>query len=133
MIGTVFTSGRNRGLRTALALSLLLLGGMPAMAQTLVCNLDGAKVVEGEGRAFYSARSVPKGQSCDSVAQTRSCDAGDMSGSDSYRYHDCITLEYFLGANVNRRPGLLMPELLEVSETDWIRANVDILMYEAQD
>lgn len=53
------------------------------------CTLDGVTVADGASRMFFSASSVAYGTLCSSVAQTRTCTNGDLSGSDTYAYAAC--------------------------------------------
>lgn len=115
--------------RALLAAAILALLSVPAAAQDGQCLLDGAAVPDGRQQAFYSARSVPLGESCAALEQPRSCAGGSLGGSDTYRYRRCIELEEFLGVNTNREPEQLDEALLERTGTDWIRSNVEVLSY----
>jgi hypothetical protein len=53
------------------------------------CSVNNVQVANGTSRVFYSQTSVAYGQSCSSVAQTRSCGNGDLSGSSQYKYASC--------------------------------------------
>lgn len=53
------------------------------------CRLDGETVFNGESRVFYEDESVDFGDSCSSVAQTRTCIDGKLSGSSRYKYSSC--------------------------------------------
>jgi|GEM_PF-2946912 len=53
------------------------------------CTLDGATVVNGASRNFYSSRTVAYGSTCASIAQSRLCSKGVFNGSDEYQYSAC--------------------------------------------
>lgn len=109
------------------------LAAPPVRAQVgAACTLDGSALPEGGTQMFYSARSVPRGQSCDTVGQVRQCADGVLSGTDAFRYGDCIELEEFLGVNTNRRPADLSPDLVARTGADWVRSNVSVLEYKRQ-
>lgn len=116
-----------------LLLSAFLLSALTGTSHAESCTLDGIGLAEGESHAFFLARSVPAGEKCSSIRKRRSCDGGELTGADKYRFQKCVTLENFMGVNVNRKPGDLDPALLERTGADWIRTNVDILIYEEQD
>ncbi len=114
------------------AFLLVLTVSVPARGEA-VCSLDGVSLPDGRQQMFYSARSVPRGQSCAAVGQPRQCNGGVLTGAEQFRYGRCTELEEFLGVNVNRKPGNLDPDLLARTGTVWIRANVEILEYKRQD
>jgi len=62
---------------------------VPAGSTNTSCTLDGVTVAHGQSRTFYSTNSVPAGQSCSSVAQTRTCTNGTLSGSNTYNKASC--------------------------------------------
>ncbi len=119
-----------RSLLPVTLLVTLISGTAPALADT--CSLDGATLPDGQEQMFYQVRSVPRGQSCNALGQLRACADGVLNGGQSYRYDDCVELEEFLGVNTNRRPGQMDPALLARTNTNWIRANVEILAYKEQ-
>ncbi|MEK7509855.1 MAG: hypothetical protein AAB605_04025, partial [Patescibacteria group bacterium] len=56
---------------------------------TASCTLDGVTVAHGQSWTFYSTNTVPAGQSCSSVSQSRTCTNGTLSGSISYNRASC--------------------------------------------
>ena len=119
-------------LPAVLVAALIALQPGASAAQGGQCSLDGLSLGAGQQHVFYSARSVPLGSECAALAQPRSCGADGLSGNASYRYHDCIELEEFMGVNTNRKPGELDPALLARTGTTWIRSNVEVLTYKDQ-
>ena len=71
------------------------LGARPTMIrsceteQAADCALDDIVVADGENHAFYQSDSVPYGESCDDIIQTRSCDNGTLSGDDDFNKASC--------------------------------------------
>lgn len=53
------------------------------------CALDNIVLTSGQSRVFYSAASAPAGTACTSVAQTRTCLNGALSGSATYSRASC--------------------------------------------
>lgn len=53
------------------------------------CIEGGATVASGGSQTFYIVPSVPAGETCASVSQTRSCANGVLSGSNNYTYTAC--------------------------------------------
>ncbi|MEY4747362.1 MAG: hypothetical protein RLZZ416_411 [Candidatus Parcubacteria bacterium] len=53
------------------------------------CTLDGATVLHGQSRTFYSKQTAPVGQLCSALGQSRTCTDGSLSGSPSYQYASC--------------------------------------------
>lgn len=53
------------------------------------CTLDGETLEHGQSDTFYTSLTAPTGQLCSSVAQTRTCNDGTLSGSATYRYASC--------------------------------------------
>lgn len=68
------------------------------------CQLDGATVQDSNSRTFYSARSVPFGQTCDSLGQSRVCDNGTLSGTSSYQYAICSVAPAPTSISANPNP-----------------------------
>jgi hypothetical protein len=60
-----------------------------SVAAAADCTLDGVTIPHGTSRTFYSQQTSPVGNVCSSVAQTRTCTNGTLSGSASYRYASC--------------------------------------------
>jgi peptidoglycan hydrolase-like protein with peptidoglycan-binding domain len=56
------------------------------------CTVDGTTVPSGSSALFYSAASVPFGNSCTAVSQSRTCTNGSLSGSASYKYAACAPI-----------------------------------------
>ncbi len=52
-------------------------------------TLNGATIASGSSQTFYSSQSVTAGSSCSSVAQSRSCTDGTLSGDATYQYSSC--------------------------------------------
>ena len=53
------------------------------------CTLDGITVQNGDSRTFYSSTSVTPPATCASIAQSRTCTNGTLSGSATYQYANC--------------------------------------------
>lgn len=53
------------------------------------CFLDGLTVTHGSSQTFYSASSVAYGTTCTSIAQTRTCTNGQLSGTSTYAFGSC--------------------------------------------
>lgn len=53
------------------------------------CTLNGSTVAHGAAQTFYSSQSVVSGSLCSSVAQSRICTNGTLSGNTSYQYSFC--------------------------------------------
>ena len=53
------------------------------------CTLDDVTVAHGTSRTFYSTNSVSYGGNCSTVAQTRTCSNGVLSGSSTYNRAGC--------------------------------------------
>ena len=53
------------------------------------CTLDGVTVPHNTSRTFYSQQTAPSGTVCSSLTQSRTCQNGTLSGSDTYRYASC--------------------------------------------
>ena len=51
------------------------------------CTLDGVTVPHGESETFYSAEEYAN---CASISQVRNCDDGELDGSASYEYANCV-------------------------------------------
>ncbi|MES2006697.1 MAG: hypothetical protein V4436_01155 [Patescibacteria group bacterium] len=56
------------------------------------CTLDGVTVPHGSFWTFYSQSSVPSGQQCSSVSQSRTCNNGVLNGDPSYNKSNCTTV-----------------------------------------
>lgn len=54
------------------------------------CVVDNVIVSNGSSRTFYSASAAPTGQTCSSVAQSRTCTNGALNGSNTYNRSSCI-------------------------------------------
>jgi hypothetical protein len=52
------------------------------------CTLDGVTIQSGESATFYSSQTA-SGQLCSSIAQSRTCTDGVLSGSGTYQYSTC--------------------------------------------
>src|SRR3989344_4984398 len=53
------------------------------------CTLDGVTVLHGQSWIFYSTNTVQSPNTCSSVAQTRTCTNGTLSGSNTYNRASC--------------------------------------------
>ena len=53
------------------------------------CSLGGVTVPSGQSQTFYSSQSVVSTSTCSTVAQTRTCTNGSLSGSSAYQYAAC--------------------------------------------
>lgn len=53
------------------------------------CALDNVVLTSGQSRAFYSNASAPAGATCGSIARTRTCTNGVLSGSATYNRATC--------------------------------------------
>ena len=53
------------------------------------CTIDSVTLTHGESRTMYLQDMVPYGGSCSSVAQTRTCTNGTLSGSSTYNKPAC--------------------------------------------
>ncbi|OGG72990.1 hypothetical protein A3A38_01085 [Candidatus Kaiserbacteria bacterium RIFCSPLOWO2_01_FULL_53_17] len=58
-------------------------------ANNASCTLDGITLLHSESKTFYSTNTVPWGQSCSSVSQSRTCTNGTLSGSSAYNKASC--------------------------------------------
>lgn len=56
------------------------------------CILGNITVAHGASRTFYSASTVPSGSTCTSVALSRTCTNGTLSGGVTYTYPSCVLL-----------------------------------------
>jgi len=71
------------------------LGARPTMTRSCEveapadCSLDDVGVADGESHTFYQSDSVPYGESCDDIAQSRTCDNGTLSGDDNFNKASC--------------------------------------------
>ncbi len=54
------------------------------------CTADNVVLESGSSTRFFSAIVAPAGQACSSIAQTRSCTNGSLSGSASYNRASCL-------------------------------------------
>jgi hypothetical protein len=61
------------------------------------CTFNGKTVAHGASVTAYTAKSVPNGQVCSSIAQTRTCTNGSLSGSAPY---DACTVEGLVSSGV---------------------------------
>jgi len=55
------------------------------------CTINGVTVAHGSSKRFYSATQT-EGQ-CSAIDQVRSCNDGNLSGSNTYRYTTCSTID----------------------------------------
>ncbi len=53
------------------------------------CTLSGQVVADGSSYTFFLSPRVPYGASCSTIAQSRTCTDGTLSGSDTYNYVSC--------------------------------------------
>lgn len=53
------------------------------------CVVDNVVLTSGQSRTFYSGASAPAGATCGSVAQSRTCTNGTLSGSATYNRATC--------------------------------------------
>lgn len=56
---------------------------------TASCFLDGVTIAHGSAMTFYSASSVAYGTTCASIAQSRTCTNGSLSGASTYAFGSC--------------------------------------------
>jgi peptidoglycan hydrolase-like protein with peptidoglycan-binding domain len=60
-----------------------------SVAGAAACTVGSVSVPSGASQTFYSAKQVAFGSSCSSVAQTRACSNGIISGSNEYANDTC--------------------------------------------
>lgn len=64
-----------------------------AVGAPQACLLDGVTVNHAASQTFYSAQTVPYGQNCSAVAQSRTCQNGTLSGNSTYQYATCAATQ----------------------------------------
>ena len=82
---------------------------------------DGARIT------LYTAPSVPKGDSCDQIAVTATCQAGNLVGAGTARYPGCMMLEGFTGLNFNAATQSLDERMLSDTGAKYVRAFIDVI------
>ncbi|OGG50473.1 hypothetical protein A2763_01725 [Candidatus Kaiserbacteria bacterium RIFCSPHIGHO2_01_FULL_54_36] len=54
------------------------------------CTQNGVSVSHGASQTFYSSQTLPYGQQCSAISQSRSCSNGTLSGQSTYQYATCV-------------------------------------------
>ncbi|MBI5458077.1 peptidoglycan-binding protein [Candidatus Kaiserbacteria bacterium] len=61
----------------------------PPNAESGSCSQDGVTLASGQSQTFFQASTVTAPNTCTSIAQTRTCTNGILSGAASYQYSSC--------------------------------------------
>ncbi len=61
-----------------------------ASASSGTCVVDNVTFTSGQSRTFYASSTAPVGASCSSIAQTRTCTNGTVSGGTTYNRSSCV-------------------------------------------
>jgi hypothetical protein len=58
-------------------------------SQPADCSSSGTTIPHGSTQTLYSSQIAPTGQECSSITESRTCNNGILSGSDTYQYNSC--------------------------------------------